>query len=78
MKQQVLEGTWEEIKAHDRELNGRKVRLEVIDAEAQGTDEPESRTSTAADLLKHAVGWAGDDFEECLQAVYDNRSRARF
>ena len=78
MKQQVLEGTWEEIKSHEHELNGHRVRLTVLDDENSGKDDPESRRSTAADLLKHAVGWAGDDFEECLQAVYDNRSKARF
>ncbi|MGK7891943.1 MAG: antitoxin family protein [Leptolyngbyaceae cyanobacterium] len=29
-------------------------------------------------LLRHAGTWAGDDFEECLQSVYDSRSRTDF
>lgn len=36
------------------------------------------RGSTAKDLLKFAGSWAGNDIEECLQAVYDNRSKAEF
>ena len=36
------------------------------------------RGSTAKDLLKFANSWVGDDLEECLQAVYDNRSQAKF
>ncbi|NER00110.1 MAG: antitoxin family protein [Cyanothece sp. SIO2G6] len=29
-------------------------------------------------LLRHAGTWVGDDFEECLQSMYDSRSRADF
>ncbi|MBW4554185.1 MAG: hypothetical protein KME35_24245 [Aphanocapsa sp. GSE-SYN-MK-11-07L] len=36
------------------------------------------RHSKAADLLKFAGIWQGDDLEECLQAVYENRSEAEF
>lgn len=36
------------------------------------------RGSTAADLLKFAGSWVGDDLEESLQAVYDNRTEAEF
>lgn len=33
------------------------------------------RQGSGKSLLKHAGTWKGDDFEECLQAVYDNRSQ---
>ncbi|MBE7380313.1 MAG: type I restriction endonuclease subunit R [Leptolyngbya sp. SIO1E4] len=36
------------------------------------------RGSKAGDLLKFAGIWAGDDLEECRQAVYENRSEADF
>jgi type I restriction enzyme, R subunit len=36
------------------------------------------RGSKAGDLLKFARTWVGDDLEECLQAVYENRSEAEF
>ena len=32
------------------------------------------RQGSGKSLLRHAGTWKGDDFEECLQAVYDNRS----
>lgn len=35
-------------------------------------------SKSKADLAKFAQGWAGDDLEECLQAVYDNRTEAEF
>lgn len=34
--------------------------------------------STVADLVQFAGTWQGDDFEECLQAVYDTRLPAEF
>lgn len=34
MSQQVLEGTWEEIVGHSDELAGKKVRLTILDADA--------------------------------------------
>ena len=37
MEPLVLEGTWEEIRAHDAELAGRRVRLMII------SDEPQSK-----------------------------------
>ncbi len=40
--------------------------------------EPIRRGSKAKDLLKFAGTWQGDDFEECLQLVYDTRSQAEF
>ncbi|MEL6325875.1 MAG: hypothetical protein AAFQ61_03095 [Cyanobacteria bacterium J06626_23] len=40
--------------------------------------EPASTESTGGDLLQFAGTWHGEDFEECLQAVYENRSLAEF
>lgn len=71
-----LEGTWEEIMQHASELAGRRVKLIVLPAEEAEQSEP--GFSTAASLLKHAGTWQGDDFEECLQAVYDNRTQSKF
>lgn len=41
-------------------------------------DQPILTGSTAADLLQFAGIWQGDDFEECLQSVYDTRLPAEF
>lgn len=40
--------------------------------------EPILRGSKAKDLLQFAGTWQGDDFEECLQLVYDTRSQTEF
>lgn len=39
---------------------------------------PIQRGSKAEDLLNFAGTWQGDDFEECLQLVYETRSPAEF
>lgn len=41
-------------------------------------EEPILRGSKAKDLLQFAGTWQGNDFEECLQLVYDTRSQAEF
>ena len=33
------------------------------------------RPPTSGTLLSHSETWAGDDFEDCLQTVYETRSR---
>ena len=43
MAQQALEGTWEEIRAHDSELIGRRVRLILIDGD--WPNEPDGRAN---------------------------------
>ncbi|MUG93714.1 hypothetical protein F7734_15315 [Scytonema sp. UIC 10036] len=40
--------------------------------------EPILRGSKAKDLLKFAGTWQGDDFEDCLQLVYNTRSPSEF
>ncbi|NJL64518.1 MAG: hypothetical protein HC903_25205 [Methylacidiphilales bacterium] len=54
------------------DTSSRKTKLEV------GEAIPIIRGSKAEDLLKFAGTWQGDDFEECLQLVYENRSRSEF
>lgn len=40
--------------------------------------EPVLTGSTIEDLLQFAGTWHGNDFEECLQGVYDTRLPAEF
>lgn len=76
-----LEGTWEEIIAYSDKLAGRRVRVIVLADKPQSsstqTPTPLSH-STAESLLKYAETWEGDDFEECLQLVYDSRGQIEF
>lgn len=72
-----LEGTWEEIMEHAEKLAGKRVRVLVLADEVEIA--PSAPKGTALEtLLPFVGGWAGDDFEECLQEVYDNRTQARF
>lgn len=76
-----LEGTWEEIVAHSAELAGHRVRLIILpDAPEPESNEapPPFRPASGRSLLRHAGTWAGDDFEECLQMVYDTRAPLEF
>jgi hypothetical protein len=72
-----LEGTWEEIMEHAEELAGKRVRVVVLPVE-ENSPSQDPEFSTARSLLKYAGTWVGDDFEECLQAVYDARGKAQF
>ena len=72
-----LEGTWEEIVAHATGLAGRRVRLIILPDKPEPSlpeAPPPFRPSSGRSLLRHAGTWVGDDFEECLQLVYDPRS----
>jgi hypothetical protein len=40
--------------------------------------EPIRRGAKLGDLLEFAGTWAGDDLEDCLEAVYTTRSKANF
>ena len=78
--QLAYEGTWEEILAHSQEFKGQRVRLFIVSEEekpARNTS-ADQKPHTGASLLKHAGTWVGDDFEDCLQAVYDARLPAKF
>ncbi|PZV08816.1 MAG: hypothetical protein DCF22_19595 [Leptolyngbya sp.] len=39
---------------------------------------PSYRPASGKSLEDYQGGWAGDDFEECLQLVYDSRSKVNF
>ncbi|MBD1805697.1 hypothetical protein H6F98_09570 [Microcoleus sp. FACHB-SPT15] len=76
-----LEGTWEEIVAHATELAGRRVRVIIMPdkAESSSPEAPQPfRPPSGRSLLRHAGTWTGDDFDECLQLVYDTRSEIEF
>jgi hypothetical protein len=36
------------------------------------------RPASGNSILKHAGTWQGDDFAECLQMVYETRSKTKF
>jgi hypothetical protein len=36
------------------------------------------RPASGRSILRHAGTWQGDDFQECLQAVYATRGKAKF
>ncbi|MCF4965826.1 hypothetical protein [Nostoc sp. CMAA1605] len=57
-----------------REQKPQSLSQEVLQKEG----EPILRGSKAKDLLKFANTWQGDDFEECLQLVYETRSQTEF
>lgn len=50
MKQRICEGTWEEVRAHDAELAGQRVRLVVI------TDDATSTRQSAVKARESAFG----------------------
>ncbi|MGC9503821.1 hypothetical protein [Baaleninema sp.] len=71
-----FEGTWEEIIDRSNELAGCRVRVTVLAEKPQlpSTEHPSSfRPASGRSLLRHAGTWAGDDFEDCLQRVYETR-----
>ncbi|MBD1893125.1 hypothetical protein [Coleofasciculus sp. FACHB-129] len=79
-KPMELEGTWEEIIIHSKELAGKRVRVTVLrdEPESPSSETPSPSNSTAESLLRYAGTWEGDDLEECLQMVYDSRAPLEF
>lgn len=41
-------------------------------------EQPSLRPGSGRSILRHAGKWQGDDFEDCLQSVYNTRSEAQF
>ena len=74
-----LEGTWEEIVTYSAQLAGRRVRLITLPnaLNPESNEAPPFRPASGS-LLRHAGTWAGNDFEECLQLVYDTRAPLEF
>jgi hypothetical protein len=58
--------------------------LPIQAVEASDKDAPASNPAiiwhgtTVGELIQFADSWVGDDLEECLQSVYDNRTQAKF
>jgi hypothetical protein len=59
-------------------LKSRRSESPSTQAAASLDDQPILTGSTAADLLQFAGTWQGDDFEECLQSMYDARLPVEF
>lgn len=59
---------------NDSNETSRVISKLVSDADS----EPILHGSKASDLVHFAGTWAGDDFEDCLQLVYETRSKAEF
>lgn len=68
--------------------NGQITPLELIDIqeakegiviffELEGNENLFNK-STAESMLKYAGTWSGDDFENCLEEVYNARGKAKF
>jgi hypothetical protein len=75
MIQPVLEGTWEEVRSHDMELAGRRVRLTIVDDEdrrAEPADKPKGKMITwgmfpqlqaLTDEDFKSAEWRGEDID---------------
>jgi hypothetical protein len=50
----------------------------VVTISSEQLGAPVLTGSTIADLLQVTGAWQGDDFEDCLQSVYDARLPAEF
>lgn len=46
--------------------------------EIQTQTQSSYRRASGLSILRHAGTWQGDDFEECLQMVYNTRGKAQF
>jgi hypothetical protein len=51
---------------------------DILTTSLEQLGDPVLTGSTIADLLQVAGAWKGDDFEDCLQSVYDARLPAEF
>jgi hypothetical protein len=68
----------EEFLSYLEYLNTKNNNSSVKSANTVQDTEPILRGSKAKDLLKFAGTWQGDDFEDCLQLVYNTRSQSEF
>ncbi len=51
------------------------ILLKKIQTPASYQSSSNLRSASGKSLLRHAGTWEGDDFEECLESVYENRSQ---
>jgi hypothetical protein len=45
---------------------------------SNGKEKITYRGASGRSILRHAGTWQGDDYEECLQSVYNSRGQAKF
>ncbi|MBW4600834.1 MAG: DUF2281 domain-containing protein [Calothrix sp. FI2-JRJ7] len=63
-----------------RELESKPVKSTQSNDSTQASNEEKITYVPASgrSILRHAGTWQGDDYEECLQSVYNSRGRAKF
>jgi hypothetical protein len=69
------------VKYTQKELEPDTLKLiPLMDSTETSTDKEQLtyRPASGRSILRHAGTWEGDDFEECLQAVYATRGQAKF
>ncbi len=71
----ILEQTLDYLEYLKTKINDSPIKSSSIPLQ---DGEPILRGSKAKDLLQFAGTWQGDDFEKCLQLVYDTRSESEF
>ncbi len=71
----ILEQTLDYLEYLKTKINASAIKSSSIPLK---DGEPILRGSKAKDLLQFAGTWQGDDFEKCLQLVYDTRSESEF
>ncbi|MBD2390222.1 hypothetical protein RI030_15750 [Aphanizomenon flos-aquae NRERC-008] len=71
----ILEQTLDYLEYLKTKINASAIKSSSIPVK---DGEPILRGSKAKDLLKFAGTWQGEDFEKCLQLIYDTRSEAKF
>ena len=79
-QRQVLEGTWEEIKSHEKELTGRFLRVIVEADDAQTSEDIEGETTPARrKLLGYGMfahlPFSSEDFAREKQEELDREER---
>lgn len=60
----VLNGTWEEIRAHDAELTGKRVQLIVDDAENNSTSQPLTEQMITLGMFPQLLALSDQDFSD--------------
>jgi hypothetical protein len=74
MAQQVLEGTWEEIQNHAADLTGRRVRVEVLNGDAEPVSPARSTTDEWLDAFRSWVASHSDItavvLDDSREAIY--------
>ncbi|BAZ17597.1 hypothetical protein NIES4071_94770 [Calothrix sp. NIES-4071] len=63
-----------------RELNSKPAESTQSNDSTQASNDEKItyRPASGRSILRHAGTWQGDDYEECLQSVYNSRGRAKF